>query len=308
MLAIRLASDLHKNGAISEANEGFLKHRGTSNVLNTILNIWEDAKENNKSCFSVSYDVSKAFDHLRWFTISNGMRRINLPPKFQKYVFGKMQDSTMEFKTSYGNTDPFLIQRGCPQGCPLSPLLYIIAMDLMHAGLDKNPLYNNDQYGYILDESIKPIADKCYADDTFLLSSTKDGITRMNEWVNTFCEYNYISMNPTKTKIFGMDQNRKSVDFTLPVIQHSKKGTTFIEVNAQDANKHIKHLGLWINMNLDWSKATRDLSKTVGWHRHLIISNNIQAEAATYLINTVLTPKLEYRLRFFLAPENRIIE
>jgi exonuclease III len=80
MLASRLSSDLHKNGAINSANEGFLKHRGTANVLNTILNIWEDAKEKGKPCFCVSYDVSKAFDHLRWFTIQNGMKRINLPP------------------------------------------------------------------------------------------------------------------------------------------------------------------------------------------------------------------------------------
>ena len=123
-----------------------------------------------------------------------------------------MKDSTMmEFKTNYGNTKPFLIRRGCPQRCPLSPLLYIIAMDLMHAGLDKNPLYNDDQYGYIVDDSTRPIRDKCYAGDTFLLSSTELGITRMTEWVNTFCAYNYISMNPTKTKVFGMDQDRKSV-------------------------------------------------------------------------------------------------
>ena len=115
-------------------------------------------------------------------------------------------------------------------------------------------------------------------------------------------------MNPTKTKVFGMDQDRKSVQFSIPVVQHTIEGSNYMQVMSQDAHTDIKHLGLWINMNLDWTRATKELSKTVGWHRHIIASNNLQTEAATYIINTVLTPKLEYRLRFFIAPTNNIID
>jgi hypothetical protein len=308
MLAARLANDLFQNGAIHSANEGFLRGRNTGNSLTTILNIWEDAKAKNKSCYCVSYDQSKAYDHLRWFTIKHGMQRLNLPLKFQNYVLGKMEGSTIEFKTHYGNTEPFTIKRGTAQGCPLSPLIYIISMDLLHAGLHDNPIHNNEdgspyQDGYKMNENSKPIADKCYADDTLLLSGSKKGITRMNDWVNAFCKYNYITMNEDKTKIFGLDENRKDIELSLKVIQQTPEGPIMTDAHSQSAAVHIKHLGLWMNMHLDWSRAISDLSSTIGWHRHIISANSLSTEAATYLINTVLTPKLEYRLRFFLTPD-----
>jgi len=63
-----------------------------------------------------------------------------------------------------------------------------------------------------------------------------------------------------------------------------------------------------MNMHLDWSKAESDVASTIGWYRHLIISNSLSTEAALYLTNSVLTPKLEYRLRFFKADKTRIAE
>jgi hypothetical protein len=305
LLAARLAINLFDNGAIHSANEGFLKGRNTGNALTTILNVWEDAKAFQKPCYCISYDVSKAYDHLRWFTIKHGMQRLNLPPKFQNYVLGKMKGSTIEFKTRYGNTDPFEVKRGTAQGCPLSPLIYIISMDLLHAGLHKNP-EDGEEYGYKMEKSSKTIADKCYADDTLLLASTVDGLTRMNKWVNTFCGYNYISMNHDKTKIFGLDENRQDMTLSLPVVQHTNTGTTISMVHSQTASKHIKHLGLWMNMHLDWTRAINDVSSKIGWHSQIISANSLSTEAATYLINAVLTPKIEYRLRFFLAPKDKI--
>jgi hypothetical protein len=94
------------------------------------------------------------------------------------------------------------------------------------------------------------------AHDTFLLARSQKGLERMNHWVNTFCENNYISMNETKTKPFGLDENRKDIQMSLPVIQHGKEGEIIMKTaKAQPAAKHIKHLGLWMNMNLDWSRA-----------------------------------------------------
>ena len=61
-----------------------------------------------------------------------------------------------------------------------------------------------------------------------------------------------------------------------------------------------------MNMHLDWTRAISDISSKIGWHRHIIHANALSPEAATYLINTVLGPKLEYRLRFFVAPDKTL--
>ena len=65
ILAARLTSELSKRKILHPANEGFLRNTGTSNAIDTILNIFEDATEKGKACYNVSYDCPKAFDHLR---------------------------------------------------------------------------------------------------------------------------------------------------------------------------------------------------------------------------------------------------
>ena len=51
-------------------------------------------------------------------------QRINLPQEFQDYAMGKMANSTMEIRTRYGLTMPFVIERGVPQDAP-SPLFFL---------------------------------------------------------------------------------------------------------------------------------------------------------------------------------------
>ena len=53
---------LPERGILDEANEGFLKQKGTGNAIHSILNIWEDAKQYQKNCITMLYDVSGAYD------------------------------------------------------------------------------------------------------------------------------------------------------------------------------------------------------------------------------------------------------
>jgi hypothetical protein len=291
MLATRLTDDLHNLQALHPAAEGFLKYKNTSNAINTVLNAWEDSKTNNKACYCISFDISKAYDKLRWFTIRDGLTRLSIPDKFTRYALGKMEDSTFTVKTQYGLTPEFTIKRSCPQGDPLSPLLFIIAMDLLQVGLHNNPLpqhtaHRND--GYALQGSSEKIADKSYADDTLLLATTEDGLQRMNDWVNEFCNYNYISMNDEKTKVFGWDEKGKDTTMSIQTTTQGPLGQAYNTVKAQPTKVHIKYLGIYMNMHLDWTKQVKQMNQTVGWHCHRIRKNRLSPETAAYIINSHL--------------------
>jgi hypothetical protein len=300
MLAARLTDDLHRLQALHPANEGFLKYRNTSNAINTVLNTWEDAKENNKACYCISFDISKAYDKLRWFTIEDGLTRLSIPDKFVHYALGKMQGSTFTIKTRYGLTPEFEIERSCPQGDPLSPLLFVIAMDLLQVGLHDNPLPKHAAHkknGYAQQGSTEQIADKSYADDTLLLASSEAGLRRMNDWVNEFCNYNYISMNCEKTKLFGWNERGEDTTMTIQTTTQGPLGQTYNAVKAQPTAVHVKYLGIWMNMHLDWTKQVKKMNQMVGWHCHRIRKNNLTPETAAYIVNSHLKPKLEYRMK-----------
>jgi hypothetical protein len=300
MLAARLTDDLHRLQALHPANEGFLKYRNTSNAINTVLNTWEDAKENNKACYCISFDISKAYDKLRWFTIEDGLTRLSIPDKFVHYALGKMQGSTFTIKTRYGLTPEFEIERSCPQGDPLSPLLFVIAMDLLQVGLHDNPLPKHAAHkknGYAQQGSTEQIADKSYADDTLLLASSEAGLRRMNDWVNEFCNYNYISMNCEKTKLFGWNERGEDTTMTIQTTTQGPLGQTYNAVKAQPTAVHVKYLGIWMNMHLDWTKQVKKMNQMVGWHCHIIRKNKLAPETAAYIVNSHLKPKLEYRMK-----------
>jgi hypothetical protein len=103
----------------------------------------------------------------------------------------------------------------------------------------------------------------------YLMNQTHEfGITG-----STICDYNYVTMNADQTTIFGLDENRKDVKRSLPVIQHTPDGAYTVMAHSQSAAIHIKHLGLWMNMHLDWSRAISDISSKIG-HRHIVMTNS----------------------------------
>jgi hypothetical protein len=88
ILAARLSNLLNLNGAIDNANEGFLKGKNTGDALTSILIVWEDAKEFNKPCYCLSYDVSKAVHHKQWNAKDKPAREI---PTIRHWKDGTVQ-------------------------------------------------------------------------------------------------------------------------------------------------------------------------------------------------------------------------
>ena len=198
---------------MDDANEGFLKEKGTGNAIHSILNMWEDAKQYQKDCITMLYDVSGAYDTITHYQMKRGMEILHLPRKVINYVMNKMKENTYTVKTAYGETEAFDIKRGCPQGDPPSPIVYIIAMNPLHVGLRNNPLYMNINDGYEMENRDEAgektrIASKGYADDTAVMARSEKGMGRLTEWVNEFCIANRISMNAKKCMLFGTEEGK----------------------------------------------------------------------------------------------------
>jgi hypothetical protein len=330
IMADRITEELCERNILHPANEGFLKDKGTGHAINTILNIWEDARENKKEIYNMLYDVSGAYDAIPHETIKRGMKILQIPKKTQNYIMNKMKNSTLRIKTKHGLTEAFDIKKGVAQGCPLSPIIYIIAMNPLHVGLEKNPLYGGARDGYVMVDrkmgNDTQIGSKGYADDTAIASGSIEGMRRMTQWVNYFCIKNRISMNRTKSQLFGRnnkgeemtqsfeivtqgkikhsegDEERKMVEFEEDGTTHTK---TTIEPMRSDSN-NIKYLGVYINMDINWEKQISAMSQLIGMHASIAAANRLTPEMTTFLFNKYLKPKLEYRMQFADIPEKKL--
>jgi hypothetical protein len=82
------------------------------------------------------------------------------------------------------------------QGCPLSPLLFDLAIDPLLKAVDL--LHKED--GYTMQVNSKNVSStiQAYADDILLFSETRGGMERILQTVGLFCQYANIKLNPKK--------------------------------------------------------------------------------------------------------------
>ena len=131
---------------------------------------FSDSKKNPGILLFV--DFEKAFDTLEWSFILKTLEAFNFGDNFRKWVsvlYNNAQSSIMNggFMTNY-----FEISRGVRQGCPLSPSLFILAVELLALKIRQNPNCRGIQLPNDREVKISQ-----FADDTTVPSAVKTQYT-----------------------------------------------------------------------------------------------------------------------------------
>jgi ribonuclease HI len=240
ILAKRLGTILLKRpGLLSDAQRAFLRDGCVDQCVNVVLDVVEDwtQRANDKDhprrkqpLFLISYDQAKAFDSIQIYTIRASLERFNLPESFIQYVISGLTDAKSQVRTYDGLSEPFLLRSSVRQGDPLSPLIYILITDALHAGLAKNPLFPEtaDKGGYTFSRSdlagaAVRVCSSGYADDTATMTDDSVRLTEMHTWVRSFYGAHAFTLNCDKSKF--LCSTLKNTPTTLTSVD----GKTIIE-------------------------------------------------------------------------------
>ncbi|KAL3692069.1 hypothetical protein R1sor_005720 [Riccia sorocarpa] len=111
--------------------QGFVKGRSTFNCILTFCMVHEALKQNRKSALFFSIDQEKAYDRLLPQFLWQVMSKMGFSDKFISVVKALQEDAESSLLFNGRVLPPFLIGKGVSsgvrQGCPLSPLLFVIA-------------------------------------------------------------------------------------------------------------------------------------------------------------------------------------
>lgn len=288
LLAARLNAIFASQPVLHSAQEAFLRGHSSFCCVDICLDVWEHARQFKRACFNVFYDIRAAYDSVRHADIIRALERIRLPSHFVDFVESSLSGLKSCVRTCYGNSRWFAVSRSVRQGDPMAPLLYIIFMDPLHCGLEQNPLFDNLMDGYAVSGAC--VASKGFADDIWIVSSSAQGLRRMHRWVETFCIFNCLFLNGSKTVLTGRNADRSQIGDIIQINGSS--------VAPLEEGKSVRYLGAWINMDLDYDDQCSKISSTIGYYCHLAVKFRLSIDRTVVFFNRYLMPKLELPLRY----------
>jgi len=123
---------------INSDQTGFMEGRYIGCNVRMIEDIIEYAKEYKKGGALIMLDFEKAYDSLEWEFLQESLRFFNFGPSFRKWVTVLYNNSCTSLKNNNYHSDEFELSRGVRQGCPLSALLFTVAVETMAIQIRQN--------------------------------------------------------------------------------------------------------------------------------------------------------------------------
>ena len=153
-------------------------------------------------------DLRKAFDCVRWDFIMASLRALAIPENYIMLI--KECLSTASFSVSVNGVSGgfFKSSKGIRQGDPLSPYLFVLAMECLSRLLLSR--YEAGTIGYHPRTEDLKISHLMFADDVMIFfNGTSNSLHGISECLDDFASWSGLYMNSVKTELFisGVNQS-----------------------------------------------------------------------------------------------------
>uniref|UniRef100_R4G9D8 Reverse transcriptase domain-containing protein n=1 Tax=Anolis carolinensis TaxID=28377 RepID=R4G9D8_ANOCA len=239
---------------ISEEQAGFLPNRQIRDNIRTVINAIEYYEKHNEKQLALLFiDAEKAFDKINWDYLKLMMKELDIGFKFKNAIDAiyKYQTATLIIN-GQNNRKAIHIGRGTRQGCPLSPLLFILIMETLVR------IINEDQNLEGLRIRKQNYKLRVYADDVVCI--IENPIKNINLWIDRIEEFGKLAgfkLNKQKTKILTKNINgekKELLQMKSGIKIESKVkylGVTQASSNAKLLKNNYEQLWIKIKKDLD---------------------------------------------------------
>ena len=253
---------------ISNDQTGFLKGRSIGENVRLLNSVISYAEQQNVPGMLLFIDFEKAFDTLEWKFLEKTLRFYNFGDSLITWI-----------RLLYTDISSSIINRGVRQGCPLSPYLFILCVEILG-----NAIRNCDQIKGIcvLDAECKISQ---YAEDsTLILDGSEKSMQQSFSLLDSFASISGLRVNYEKTEALWIGamrfQRRKIAAFK----------------NISWPSHKVKALGVWLStikeesITLNYDEKKEIISKTIeNWQfRRLTLLGKI------VVIKSLLASQLVY--------------
>lgn len=179
---------------IEDSLAGYIKDRNIRDNIRTIVDTKEYLKDKPLTRILISVDFEKAFDSLSWKFMQAVLGKLNFGESFRKWVKLLYTNISSCINNNGFTSGYFDVKRGVRQRDPLSPYLFIIAVEAMACKIrQENKIKGID----ITNQTLKLLQ---YADDTNGILQDLNSTKYFLQTIKEFGQYSGLLLNATKTE------------------------------------------------------------------------------------------------------------
>lgn len=203
VIASRLKTVLQK--IIHEDQKGFIAGRFIGENIRLIYDILFETKQQEIPGLLLSIDFQQAFDSVSWKFIDKTLDYFNFGPSFKKWIKIFQNGAESCILQNGHMTEYFCLQRGCRQGDPISPYIFILCAEVLGHMIRKD----NSIRGITINEKHFKLSQ--YADDTqVFLDGSEQSLKNTLENLNFFYLMSGLKINIEKTRAVWIGSMNKS--------------------------------------------------------------------------------------------------
>jgi hypothetical protein len=266
----------------------YIKGRSTEDAICTVMhNITQHLDARPSHTVRVLFiDFSSAFNTIVPHIMIAKLAELNVPTYLQLWVLDYLTQRPQYVRTHKEVSDRIILNVGAPQGCVLSPVLFV--------------LYTNGMKWNSRDTIVVK-----YADDTMIAGLIKNDddseYLACIDFVNSWCRANYLDINGSKTKEVIFDY-RKTEVVKQPVV---------IDGTDIDKVEQYKYLGLLLDNSLSFSGHVEQQIKKVNRRMYCTRSLtrlDVDKNIVAMFFNMVVPPVLMYACCAFYGFVNQKLQ
>ena len=194
---------------ISVAQAAFVKNRTIGQCIRLIDGIMNFTEDTDIEGILLAIDFQKAFDSLEWNFMFKSLQCFNFGPSLLKWVHTFYNNPSSCVMNRGLSTKYFNLTRGVRQGDPLSPILFIISLDLLLVNLQ----HDNNIHGILIENH--EIKSTAYADDLTCFLRDEMSARNLLSLLTKFSVISGLCINIDKTEALwlGKWKHRKDILF-----------------------------------------------------------------------------------------------
>lgn len=270
---------------VSRDQVGYIKGRSLAENIRLIEDLFYYIQNYSHRGIALLSDFRKAFDCLSWDFLFECLHIFGFKKDFCKWVSTLYTNIQCCVNVNGWLTETITLSRGVRQGCPLSALLFILAVEILAIKVRSDPeIKGVEMFGTV---EIKMLQ---FADDATIFVDEIDSLKKAIKQIETFGAFSGLELNKTKSSI---------VDISGNIVDKNVEGIPL-------SNSEVKILGVYFGgneqtlMNKNWLPKISKIDNLIRlWKaRHLTLFGKIT------IIKSFLVSQLIYNAQMILIPKD----